>query len=141
MFDTNQRNPVEPIRGTTVYEDERVMLTKKLIIAMMFILMLAAGGVQAGGDTARGAELAVDCADCHGDDGLGDEDFPPLAGLEKEYLVAQMMAFQSGERVDEDEMMADYVADLSEQDMAGIAAYFVSFQQSEAGKTIRNHKT
>ncbi len=102
------------------------MLTKKLIIAMMFILMLAAGGVQAGGDAARGAELAVDCADCHGDDGLGDEDFPTLVGLEKEYLVAQMMAFQSGERVDEDEMMADYVADLSEQDMADIAAYFAT---------------
>lgn len=102
------------------------MLTKKLIIAMMFILMLAAGGVQAGGDAARGAELAVDCADCHGDDGLGDEDFPTLVGLEKEYLVAQMMAFQSGERVDEDEMMADYVADLSEQGMTDIAAYFAT---------------
>jgi len=93
---------------------------------MMFILMLAAGGVQAGGDAARGAELAVDCADCHGDDGLGDEDFPTLVGLEKEYQIAQMMAFQSGERVDEDEMMADYVADLSEQDMADIAAYFAT---------------
>jgi len=32
------------------------MLSKKLIIAVMFILMLAAGGVQAGGDAARGAE-------------------------------------------------------------------------------------
>jgi len=102
------------------------MLTKKLIIAMMFILILAAGGVQAGGDAAKGAELAVDCADCHGDDGMGDEDFPTLVGLEEEYLVAQMMAFQSGERVDEDEMMVDYVEDLSEQDMADIAAYFVT---------------
>jgi len=49
------------------------MLTKKLLIAMMFILMLAAGGVQAGGDAARGAELSSDCADCHGDEGKGDE--------------------------------------------------------------------
>jgi len=52
------------------------MLSKKLIVAMMFILTLAAGNVQAGGDVARGQELAVDCADCHGDDGLGDEDSP-----------------------------------------------------------------
>ena len=47
------------------------MLTKRILIAMMFILMLAAGAVQAGGDAAKGAELAVDCADCHGDDGMG----------------------------------------------------------------------
>ena len=40
------------------------MLTKKLIIAAMFMLLLMAGNLQAGGDAARGAELAVDCADC-----------------------------------------------------------------------------
>ena len=57
------------------------MLSKKLIIAAMFILMLLAGNVQAGGDATRGEELAVDCADCHGDDGLGDEDVPAIAGM------------------------------------------------------------
>ena len=58
------------------------MLTKKLLIATMFVLMLAAGGVQAGGDAARGAELSSDCVDCHGDDGKGDEEVPALAGMD-----------------------------------------------------------
>ncbi len=102
------------------------MLSKKLIIAVMFILMLAAGGVQAGGDAARGAELAVDCADCHGEDSKGDEDTPALAGLDEATQIEALKAFKSGERVDEDEMMIDYVEDLSDQDMADLAAYFAS---------------
>ena len=102
------------------------MLSKKLIVAAMFILMLAAGAVQAGGDAAAGAALAVDCADCHGEDGKGDEDYPALTGLDSAYLIEQLSAFKSGERVDEDEMMPMYAEDLSDQDMADLAAYFAS---------------
>lgn len=39
------------------------MLSQKLIVAMMFILMLSAGGAFAGGDIANGKALAEDCAD------------------------------------------------------------------------------
>ena len=102
------------------------MFTQKLIFTVPLILLLAAGTIQAGGDPARGAELALDCADCHGDDGLGDEDSPAIAGLEENSLVAELKAFKSGERVDEDEMMIDYVEDLSDQDMADLAAYYSS---------------
>ncbi len=107
------------------------MLTKKLIIAMMFILMLAAGGVQAGGDAARGQELAVDCADCHGDDGLGDEDVPAIAGMDAADQLKELMDFKSGARVDEDEDMVDFVEDLSEQDMADLAAYYATLAGPE----------
>jgi cytochrome c553 len=102
------------------------MLTKKLMIAMLFILMLAAGSVQAGGDAAKGAELAVDCAACHGDDGLGDEDFPAIAGVDAAEIAKQLAAFKSGERSDEEGMMVDSVAELSEQDMADLGAYFAT---------------
>ena len=107
------------------------MLTKKLIIAMMFILMLAAGGVQAGGDAARGQELAEDCADCHGDDGLGDEDVPAIAGMDAADQLKELMDFKSGARVDEEEDMVDSVEDLSEQDMADLAAYFATLAGPE----------
>jgi len=101
------------------------MLSKKLIFAILFGLMMAAA-VQAGGDAARGQELAADCADCHGDDGKGDEDNPALAGLDEAYQIEQLKAFKSGERVDEDEMMGMYAEDLSEQDMADLAAYYAT---------------
>jgi len=102
------------------------MLTKKLIIAMMFILMLAAGSVQAGGDAAKGQELAVDCADCHGDDGMGDEDVPTIAGMDAAEHAKALADFKSGAREDEEENMIDSVADLSDQDMADLAAYFAT---------------
>src|SRR5210317_839278 len=95
------------------------MLNKKLTIAIMFILMLAAGGVQAGGDAAKGAELAAECADCHGDDGKGDEDVPGIAGLDAAEHAKKLANFKGS-----DSDMADYVEDLSEQDMADIAAYY-----------------
>jgi cytochrome c553 len=100
------------------------MLTKKLIVAMMFILMLAAGSVQAGGDAANGAELAVDCADCHGDDGMGDEDIPGIAGMDAAKHAKALADFKSGAVEGED--MADIAADLSDQDMADIAAYYAT---------------
>jgi len=99
------------------------MLTKKLIIAMMFMLMLAAGGVQAGGDAAKGAVLASDCADCHGEDGMGDEDIPKLAGMDAATHAKMLADFQSGAVESE---MTDYVEGLSEQDMADLAAYYAS---------------
>jgi len=102
------------------------MLSRKLMIAMVFVLMMLAGSVQAGGDAARGAELAPDCADCHGDDGKGDDETPGIAGLDAAYHVEQLQAFKSGARVDEDEMMPMYAEDLSDQDMADIAAYYAT---------------
>ena len=102
------------------------MLTKRVIFALMFILMLAAGSVQAGGDAARGQELAVDCADCHGDDGLGDEDVPAIAGMDAAEQLKELMDFKSGAREDEEGDMIDSVEDLSEQDMADLAAYFAT---------------
>jgi len=102
------------------------MLTRKLMFATVFVLMLAAGAVQAGGDVARGQELAADCADCHGADGKGDADSPSLLGHEEAYFVEQMQAFKSGARKDEDDTMLMYAEDLSEQDMADLAAYYAS---------------
>ena len=102
------------------------MLTKRLIFALMFILMLAAGSVQAGGDAARGQELAVDCADCHGDDGLGDEDIPAIAGMDAAKHAKALADYKSGAKVDEGGDMTDTVEDLSEQDITDLAAYFAT---------------
>jgi cytochrome c553 len=101
-------------------------MNRILMIALLLTAFAVAAPVQAGGDAARGAELAVDCADCHGADGMGDEDNPKLAGLDEAYQIEQLKAFKSGERVDEEEMMSMYAEDLSDQDMADLAAYYAS---------------
>jgi len=102
------------------------MLIKKPIFAAIFILMLTISAVQAGEDPAAGAALAVECAMCHGQDGKGNADIPALTGLADAYLIEQLKAFKSGERVDENELMLMYVEDLSEQDMADLVAYYAS---------------
>ena len=103
-------------------------MTTRLIFALLFVVMLAAGPVQAGGDSARGEELAAnaECAMCHGDDGMGDEDNPKIAGMDDAAFVDALKGYKSGEREDESGMMADYAVDLSEQDMADLAAYYKS---------------
>ena len=102
------------------------MLTKKLIFAAMFALMMTAGAVQAGGDPAKGQELSVDCADCHGEDGKGDEDNPPIAGLDETEHLNMLKAYKSGERTDEEEIMLMFTEELSDQDMADLAAYYAT---------------
>ena len=102
------------------------MLSKKLMIAMMFVFLLAAGGVQAGGDAANGKVLSEYCVDCHGDDGLGDEDIPAIAGMDASKHAKELADFKSGARADEEENMIDAVADLSEQDMVDLAAYYAT---------------
>jgi cytochrome subunit of sulfide dehydrogenase len=101
-------------------------MISKLLWACAFALLLTAGSLQAGGDAARGAELAVDCADCHGDDGKGDDETPAIAGMDEAEQIAALKAYASGERIDETEMMGDIASELSEQDMADLAAYYKS---------------
>lgn len=102
------------------------MQSGKLLIALTIFSVLSAGALQAGGDPANGLALSEDCVDCHGDDGKGDEDSPLIAGLDAAKHIDLLKGYKSGEIPDEDEMMIDYVADLSDQDMADLAAYYAT---------------
>jgi cytochrome c553 len=98
------------------------------LFAVIVALFLAGGTLQAAGDPARGQDLTEDCANCHGSDGKGDGEIPQIAGLDEAYIVEQLRAFASGERVDEQELMGMYAEDLSEQNMADLAAYYSNLQ-------------
>ena len=102
------------------------MLTRKLIISALFILMFASGAVQAAGDPARGEELKGECTDCHGEDGMGDEEYPKIAGLDEDYLLEQLKLIKKGKRSENAEMMLWFFEDLEEQDLADLAAYYAS---------------
>ena len=102
------------------------MLNSKLIFAVGFVLLLAAGAVYAGGDPVRGEELSIDCADCHGADGKGDEDNPPIAGLDEAKHFEMLKAYKSGELVDEEEVMLMFTEELSDQELADLAAYYAT---------------
>ena len=98
----------------------------KLIIVIAFTLLLTTTIAQASGDPAKGSELRDECSDCHGQDGMGDEEYPTIAGLDEAYLLEQMKLIKNGERSEEAEMMLWFFEDLEEQDLADLAAYYAS---------------
>ena len=90
------------------------------------LLTLSATSMAAG-DAAAGKTKAAMCAACHGANGISAADiWPNLAGQKAGYLVKQIKAFKSGER--KDPSMAPMVANLSDQDIEDLAAYFSSLK-------------
>jgi len=86
------------------------------------------------GDTQAGKELAEGCADCHGVFGRSDSgEFPNLAELDPNYIFLQLDAFKKGVR--KNEMMEAMAEDLSEQEMADLAAFYSS-QKSRPGVSV-----
>ena len=98
----------------------------KLTIALFFTLLLTNTTAHAAGDPVRGNELRHECIDCHGEDGMGDEEYPPIAGLEEDYMFEQLIAFKTGQRPNWAEMMLWTLEDLDEQDLADLAAYYAT---------------
>lgn len=89
-------------------------------------LMLTTGpSALAAGDIAAGKTKSAVCASCHGTDGLSPQpNFPIIAGQYQDYIVRALKDYKSGER--ENAIMKGFVANLSEQDMKDLAAYFYS---------------
>lgn len=103
-------------------------MVMKTITTLLFTLLLTTFNVHAAGDPARGAELRGECSDCHGEEGLGDEEYPRLAGLDEASLLEQMKLIQKGERSEKAEMMLWFFEDLEEQDLEDLAAFFASLK-------------
>jgi cytochrome c553 len=70
-----------------------------------------------------GRDMSEVCVGCHGEDGNSEDAmFPSIAGFNANYTYLQLLAFRDGVR--QNEMMQEIVAELDEQDMADLAAYF-----------------
>ena len=77
------------------------------------------------GDAAAGEAKAVTCGACHGADGNSVvPNFPKLAGLGEKYLLKQMQDIRDGRRPVA--AMAGQVDNMSDQDLADIAAFYDS---------------
>ncbi|MEQ9021259.1 MAG: cytochrome c [Pseudomonadales bacterium] len=95
---------------------------KKLVIAALLAVPLMA---QAQGDAEAGKNKAGVCASCHGVNGIGIAPmYPNLAGQKAAYLEVAIKAYRDGQRSGGNAaMMAPMVANLSDQDIADLAAY------------------
>ena len=99
------------------------MIKILLTVSISLALTANAGIARAQGNAGIGKTKTVTCAGCHGEDGNSMmPGFPKLAGQHKAYLVKQLQAFKSGERMSP--MMAPMVGGLDDQAIDEIAAFY-----------------
>ena len=97
----------------------------------------AAAAAPKAGDAAAGKNKVYQCQGCHG---VADWKtvfpeiyrVPKLGGQKPAYIVAALRAYKSGER--DFATMRGMVADMTDQDMADIAAYYGESNVTTAGK-------
>lgn len=70
--------------------------------------------------------LAATCAHCHGTDGraVEGEALVRLAGMPKDYLLTQLLAFRTGDR--KATIMHQITRGYSEEQLESVAAYFAA---------------
>ena len=96
----------------------------KLIVSLLLTLGIT-GVAHAAGDAAAGQAKAAVCGACHGPDGNSPApNFPKLAGQGERYLTKQMHDIKDGKRTVLE--MTGLLTNLSDQDLADLAAYFAS---------------
>ncbi|WP_161864130.1 MULTISPECIES: c-type cytochrome [Pseudomonas] len=100
----------------------------KVLVSLLLTLGLT-GVAQAAGDAEAGQGKVAVCGACHGADGNSPApNFPKLAGQGERYLLKQLHDIKSGVRPVVE--MTGMLDNLSDQDMADIAAYFASQKMS-----------
>jgi cytochrome c553 len=100
----------------------KTTLTTMLATCVLF----AAPGYAA--DVAAGKVKAEEsCADCHGDDGAGDEDYPAITGMSVEKFTKAMTEYQNGTRTKSPKMTKE-AKKLSAADVANLAAYYATLK-------------
>ena len=99
------------------------------------LLAATAGSATAGGDAAAGRIKANTCMGCHGIPNYNNVypsyRVPKLGGQSEGLIVSALKAYKSGERPHK--TMQAQAANLSDQDMADIAAYLASAPMHKAG--------
>lgn len=104
------------------------MKMRKLFLAGPSLLacVLLAAPAQAG-NPELGRAKSAQCVACHGQDGRGTAPgFPTLAGQYADYLAFALRQYRSGER--NNPVMAPFAANLSDADIADLAAYYASMR-------------
>lgn len=94
------------------------------LVAAVAVLLTAPSAYAA--DIAAGKAKATEvCAACHGENGISVmENIPSLAGQPDQFIQWQLVFFRAGTR--KNEQMQPVVADLSNEDVRNLGAYFAS---------------
>lgn len=104
----------------------KTMKSTRLIVGVVAFFGVV-GAAQAGGDVQAGKAKATACAGCHGANGEGKAPNPALAGKAEDQFIQAMKDYKSGKR--NNPIMKTFASPLTDQDMANLAAYYVSLKK------------
>jgi cytochrome c553 len=100
---------------------KRILMTIAACTLLGFVV-----SAQAAGDAQAGKAKAGACAGCHGANGEGVKPNPALAGKSESEIVQALTEYKSGKRANP--IMKTFAGQLSDQDMANVAAYYASLK-------------
>jgi cytochrome c553 len=101
------------------------MKSVRINVCLLSSLLLASPVAFAKGDAAAGLQKSQVCQACHGSDGRGtNPTYPVLAGQHESYLAQSLASYRDGTRTNA--VMAGMAANLSDQDIADLAAYYAA---------------
>ncbi|HEY8037267.1 MAG TPA: c-type cytochrome [Methylobacter sp.] len=105
-------------------------LQQSLILSFFLSVFLALPVSAA--DITAGEQKAAQCATCHGPKGHSNNaQWPNLAAQQSTYLTNQLKAFKAGDRINP--MMQSMAANLNNDDINNLAAYFSSQPPAKTG--------
>ena len=102
---------------------------KRILTAVTAVVVASLGAAataEAAGNVEAGKAKAAACVGCHGANGQGIPPNPALKGKTEDELVEAMKDYKSGKR--NNAVMKAFAAQLNDQDIANLAAYYASLK-------------
>lgn len=99
----------------------------KCMLTVLVTFSIGAIGSAAAADIGAGKIKAGPCAVCHGGNGEGKGNNPPIAGWAPARFVQAINDYKSGKRPST--IMKGYAAKLDDSDTAHLAAYYASLKK------------
>ncbi len=98
-----------------------------------YLATLGADTVAAGGESGASFEPARTCVACHGQNGISlSPGWPTLAGQHEDYLEHALNQYRDGSR--KDPVMSPLVAEMSDETVSQLAAYFANLEGLETSE-------
>ena len=105
-------------------------------IGLAAAVLVAQAAAVSAADIAAGKRKAMQCAVCHGQNGIAvNPEAPNLAGEASIYIEKQLKAFRSGER--KSEQMSIMAKGLSDEDIGDLAAWYAAIKVSAEPPAVK----
>ena len=112
------------------------------VMALCFGLLSLSGGAHAAGDAINGEKLSQTCLGCHGAPGLRNPGpvyaIPMVGGQHPDYIVSALKAYRAKDRGHG--TMQAQASNLSDQDLADIAAFFGAMEGNSRPSLVNAQK-